>query len=29
VLGAGLVYFFFPKREEEQRLLERYHAEDA
>jgi DHA2 family multidrug resistance protein-like MFS transporter len=29
VLGAGLVYFFFPKRDEEQRLLERYHAEDA
>jgi Na+/melibiose symporter-like transporter len=29
LLGAGLVYFFFPKRDEEQRLLERYHAEDG
>jgi EmrB/QacA subfamily drug resistance transporter len=29
LLGAGLVYFFFPKRDEEQRLLELYHAEDA
>jgi DHA2 family multidrug resistance protein-like MFS transporter len=29
LLGAGLVYFFFPKRDEEQRLLERYNAEDA
>jgi DHA2 family multidrug resistance protein-like MFS transporter len=29
LLGAGLVYFFFPKRDEEQRLLERYNAEDG
>jgi EmrB/QacA subfamily drug resistance transporter len=29
LLGAGLVYFFFPKRDEEERLLERYHAEDG
>jgi MFS transporter, DHA2 family, multidrug resistance protein len=29
LLGATLVALMFPKREEEQRLLERYHAEDS
>jgi EmrB/QacA subfamily drug resistance transporter len=29
LLGAVLVFFLFPKGEEEKRLLERYHAEDA
>jgi MFS transporter, DHA2 family, multidrug resistance protein len=29
ILGAALVFFCFPKRDEEQRLLERYHAEDS
>jgi hypothetical protein len=29
VLGAALVFLFFPKRDEERQLLERYHAEDA
>jgi EmrB/QacA subfamily drug resistance transporter len=29
MLGAALVFFFFPKRDEEQALLERYHAEDT
>jgi DHA2 family multidrug resistance protein-like MFS transporter len=29
LLGAALVYFMFPKRREEQALLERYHAEDT
>jgi DHA2 family multidrug resistance protein-like MFS transporter len=29
LLGATLVFFLFPKGEEEKRLLERYHAEDA
>ncbi len=29
VLGAGLVFFCFPKGEEEKRLLQRYEAEDA
>jgi MFS transporter, DHA2 family, multidrug resistance protein len=29
LLGAALVFFFFPKRDEEQALLERYHAEDT
>jgi hypothetical protein len=29
LLGAALVFFLFPKGEEEKRLLERYHAEDA
>jgi MFS family permease len=29
LLGAALVTFMFPKHEEEQRLLERYHAEDT
>ena len=28
-LGAALVFFLFPRREEERALLERYHAEDA
>jgi hypothetical protein len=29
VLGAVLVFFRFPKRQEEEELLARYHAEDA
>ncbi|MGN6663733.1 MAG: MFS transporter [Solirubrobacterales bacterium] len=29
VLGATLVFLLFPKRDEERRLLERYHAEDT
>ena len=29
ILGAALVFFCFPKKDEEQRLLERYHAEDG
>jgi MFS family permease len=29
VLGAALVFFMFPKREEEKRLLAAYHAEDT
>jgi DHA2 family multidrug resistance protein-like MFS transporter len=29
LLGAALVFFLFPKREEEERLLARYHAEDT
>jgi hypothetical protein len=29
LIGAALVFFLFPKREEEQALLERYHAEDT
>jgi Na+/melibiose symporter-like transporter len=29
LLGAALVAFMFPKHEEEERLLERYHAEDT
>ena len=29
VLGAALVFFLFPRREEERRLLERFHAEDT
>ena len=29
VLGAALVFFLFPKRDEEERLLAEYHAEDA
>ncbi len=29
VLGAALVFFGFPKRDEEQALLKRYHAEDT
>ncbi len=28
-LGAALVFFFFPKRDEEEAMLERYAAEDA
>ena len=29
LLGAALVFFLFPKREAEERLLEQYHAEDT
>jgi MFS family permease len=29
VLGATLVFFLFPKKSEEERLLARYHAEDT
>jgi MFS transporter, DHA2 family, multidrug resistance protein len=29
VLGGALVFFLFPKKDDEQRLLERYHAEDG
>ena len=29
LLGAALVFFLFPKRDEEEALLERYHAEDT
>jgi hypothetical protein len=29
LLGAIVVFFLFPKREEEERLLAAYHAEDA
>jgi EmrB/QacA subfamily drug resistance transporter len=29
LIGAALVFFRFPRHEEEQRLLARYHAEDA
>ena len=29
LLGATLVYFMFPRHDEEKRLLARYHAEDA
>ena len=29
LLGAALVFFLFPKREDEERLLAEYHAEDA
>jgi MFS transporter, DHA2 family, multidrug resistance protein len=28
LLGAALVFFMFPRREAEQALLARYHAED-
>ncbi len=28
-LGAALVFFLFPKKEQEEALLERYHAEDS
>jgi hypothetical protein len=28
LLGAALVFFLFPGKEGEERLLERYHAED-
>jgi DHA2 family multidrug resistance protein-like MFS transporter len=29
LLGAALIFFMFPKRDEEQELLEQYHAEDS
>ncbi len=29
LLGATLVFFLFPKKEEEERLLRQYHAEDT
>ena len=29
LLGATLVFFLFPRKDEEERLLARYHAEDA
>jgi DHA2 family multidrug resistance protein-like MFS transporter len=29
LLGTALVFFLFPKREDEERLLEQYHADDA
>jgi hypothetical protein len=29
LLGAAVVFFLFPKREQERELLERYHAEDS
>jgi EmrB/QacA subfamily drug resistance transporter len=29
MMGAALVYFLFPKKQEEQQLLDRYHAEDT
>jgi hypothetical protein len=29
LLGAVLVYFKFPRREEEERLLGEYHAQDT
>ena len=29
LLGAALVFFLFPRREDEQQLLERYHTEDV
>jgi DHA2 family multidrug resistance protein-like MFS transporter len=29
LLGAALVFWMFPRKDEEQRLLERYHAEDT
>ena len=29
VLGAALVFFLFPKREAERRLLAEYHAQDT
>ncbi|HVD86423.1 MAG TPA: MFS transporter [Solirubrobacterales bacterium] len=29
LIGTTIVFFLFPKREEERRLLERYHAEDS
>ena len=29
LLGAVLVFFLFPRKDEEQRLLEQYEAEDA
>ena len=29
LLGAAVVFFLFPRKEEEERLLARYHAEDT
>jgi len=29
VLGAAIVFFLFPKRDEEERLLAQYHAQDT
>ena len=29
LIGAAIVFFLFPKKDEEERLLVRYHAEDA
>jgi MFS transporter, DHA2 family, multidrug resistance protein len=29
LVGAGLVFFMFPKKEQEQKLLARYHTEDT
>ena len=29
LLGATLVFFLFPKHEDEERLLAQYHAEDT
>jgi flagellar biosynthesis/type III secretory pathway M-ring protein FliF/YscJ len=29
VLGAALVFFLFPRKPDEERLLETYHREDA
>ncbi len=29
LLGAAVVFFLFPKQEDEERLLARYHAEDT
>ncbi len=29
LIGATVVFFLFPKREDEERLLARYHAEDT
>jgi DHA2 family multidrug resistance protein-like MFS transporter len=28
-IGAAMVFFLFPRREDEQSLLAQYHAEDA
>jgi len=29
LFGAVLVFFLFPRKDEEERLLAQYHAEDA
>jgi hypothetical protein len=29
VLGAAIVFFLFPKRDDEQRLLAEYHTQDV
>ena len=29
LVGAALVFFLFPKRDEERRLLAQYHTEDT